>query len=143
MKSEMEQDILKVLKFCSEEQYRQLEKLRLEKYRQRAEHYRKMGYNVPELPENFRCYGNIWMIRNIVSPVMGFLFQKMPLSRRLADTNRMLYRLFEIARVSAMKGKPLEKPEELLAIAIREGFAEEFGLAEIRATEKMEKSPGL
>ncbi len=137
------QDILKVLKFCSEEQYRQLEKLRLEKYRQRAEHYRKMGYDVPELPENFRCYGNIWMIRNIVGPVMGFLFQKMPLSRRLVDTNRMLYRLFEIARVSAMKGKPLEKPEELLAIAIREGFAEEFGLAEIRATEKMEKSPGL
>lgn len=137
------QEILKVLKFCSEEQYRQLEKLRLEKYRQRAEHYRKMGYDVPELPENFRCYGNIWMIRNIISPVMGFLFQKMPLSRRLADTNRMLYRLFEIARVSAMKGKPLEKPEELLAIAIREGFAEEFGLAEIRATEKMEKSPGL
>ena len=133
-------DIRRLLSYCSEEQYQLLEKGRLEKYRQLAESYRKAGYTLPELPGNFRCYGNIWMIRNIVAPVTGFLLQRMSLAHRLTGAgDRLLYRLYEITRVFAMKGRPLEKPEELLTVAIQEGLAKEFGLSEIKATEKIEK----
>ena len=137
-------NIKMLLKFCSEEQYQQLESFRLKQYHQLAESFQKKGYAVPKLPDNFRCYGNIWMIRHIVSPVMGFLLQKMrPMRRITGEADWMLYRLFEIARVFAMNGKPLEEPQELLHIAIQEGFVEDFGLAEIRPSEKMEKAPGL
>ena len=136
--------ITMLLENCSEEQYQKLERLRLKRYQQKAEYYRRRGYTLPKLPDNFRCYGNIWMIQHIVGPVMGALLQTMlPINRIPGEAEWMLYKLFEIARGFAMNGKPLEEPQELLDLALQEGFVEEFGLADIKATKKMEKAPGL
>ena len=137
--------IEKVQEFCSEEQYRLLEKKRLEKYQARAEMLRLGGEELPELPENFRCYDNIWMIRNIVLPVSEFL--KETLNELYAVTNGLkemvIYHLYEVARIFAMNGKPLEKPEELYKISIENGLTDVLGIKDYKIPAKMEKRIGM
>ena len=122
--------IRKTLEHFDEGKYRLLEKKRLDMYKNRAkEILLKTGARIPELPENFRCYQNIWIIRNIIKPVYDWLIKMVERLRQdIIKAGNLLLNMYMIARICAAEGKPLETPNELMNIMLHSEFCKEFNL---------------
>ena len=105
-----------------EEEYQLLEKLIMELYKVEEDG----SLYCPVIPEGFRCYENIWMVQNIVYPALEMV-EDLAEELFTLDADRLLFTLYEEARMNFMSGKPLESPEKLVSIMLSdESFRAEF-----------------
>jgi len=137
--------IRKTLEHFDERKYRLLEKKRLDMYKARAkEILRKTGARLPELPEKFRCYQNIWIIRNIIKPVYDwFIGMVERLRRDIIKAGNFLLNMYMIARMYAAEGRPLETPNELVNVVLHSEFCREFHLKQEAIPKEWAKPIGM
>ena len=137
--------IRKAMAFFDEDKYQLLEKKRLEVYKARAkERYLLTGERLPELPKNFRCYQNIWMIHYVISPVYEFFLDNVEdLRKDIMNMGNILLGLYTIARERAAEGRPLETPAELVDIVIHSELCKDFSLKQEAIPKEWAKPIGM
>ena len=137
--------IMKTIAFFDEDKYQLLEKKRLEMYKAKAkERYLLTGERLPELPKNFRCYQNVWMIHHVISPVFKFFMDNVEgLRQNGMKMGNLLLGLYTITRECAADGKPLETPAELVNIVIHSELCKDFNLKQETIPKEWGKPIGM
>lgn len=139
--TEETEDFYILVNLLTEERYELLELKRLILYDEKKLRQAKQGQYLPDIPDGFRFYENIHMIRHVLIPVFLDLVQmNLQLQEDSFLQKELLFTLYSIAREHIMAGETLESPAALIELVLNDQMIRDFNLSKEKLSREVKRT---